>query len=112
MSNAISELITGLNKRPTTHIESELSTSASASPTSTRRYAKNEPEAGNAVASSASIDPGSISSVEQAVLYLRTVVAGDAAVVSRIRRMKKHQDDHEALWLVKPESYRVIQCTI
>ncbi|KAK9368963.1 hypothetical protein V1509DRAFT_622051 [Lipomyces kononenkoae] len=43
-------------------------------------------------------DPSSITKVEDAIEYINTVVASDDNAVFRIRRLRKHQEDHEFQW--------------
>ncbi|KAK9245180.1 hypothetical protein V1506DRAFT_271019 [Lipomyces tetrasporus] len=44
------------------------------------------------------VDPATITTLEDAIEYINIVVAGDGNALSRIRRMRKHQDDHELQW--------------
>ncbi|KAK9373941.1 uncharacterized protein V1513DRAFT_426057 [Lipomyces chichibuensis] len=44
------------------------------------------------------VDPSTITTLEDAIEYIDTVVAGDVNAVYRLRRMRKHQEDHECQW--------------
>ncbi|KAK9237275.1 hypothetical protein V1525DRAFT_432898 [Lipomyces kononenkoae] len=43
-------------------------------------------------------DPSAITKVEDAIEYINTIVASDDDALFRIRRMRKHQEDHEFQW--------------
>ncbi|KAK9356732.1 hypothetical protein V1523DRAFT_422906 [Lipomyces doorenjongii] len=43
-------------------------------------------------------DPSTITTLEDAIDYINTAVAGDVDAVRRIQRMRKHQEDHEFQW--------------
>ncbi|KAK9329955.1 hypothetical protein V1520DRAFT_355436 [Lipomyces starkeyi] len=44
------------------------------------------------------VDPATVTTLEDAIDYINTVVAGDVNAVYRLRRMRKHQEDHEFQW--------------
>ncbi|KAK9322675.1 hypothetical protein V1517DRAFT_307735 [Lipomyces orientalis] len=44
------------------------------------------------------VDPATITTLEDAIDYINVVIVGDGNSLTRIRRMRKHQDDHELQW--------------
>ncbi|KAK7204623.1 hypothetical protein BZA70DRAFT_289948 [Myxozyma melibiosi] len=81
MSNEISALLNKLNPRAGVQ-------SGSAAETADSKPAR----------SGTTADGSKITDVDEAVRYIKTVVARDENAIARIRRMKNNQAEHEAQW--------------